>query len=144
MNTHELKTKVTSAMYKLIKTAGFASPIDVLMEIGVLSKENYEKWRDGKVAYLERVCVTNLHKLTTVRNEIKAYARKHRLKASWTMYKKWKSKGRVIPLRFSKYGLEHIEREYATHYISATKVLEAQERRKIQHDKNEQDNNITP
>ena len=109
-----------------------------------MSKENYEKWRVGKVAYLERVCVMNLHKLTTVRTEIKTYARKHGLKGSWTMYKQWKSKGRVLPLRFSKYGLEHREREYATHYVSGAKIAEAQERRKKQQDKNEQKNDITP
>ena len=39
---------------------GYAAPVDVLMDIGVLSKQDYENWRFGKVPYLERVCKINL------------------------------------------------------------------------------------
>ena len=42
MNNHELKQKVHSAMYTLIKKNGVVSPVEVLMEIGVLTKEKYE------------------------------------------------------------------------------------------------------
>ena len=57
MNNHELQVKVHSAMYTLIKEKGIASPVEVLMAIGVLSKEDYENWRRGRVTYLERVCI---------------------------------------------------------------------------------------
>jgi len=56
MNNAELRKKVHSAMYTLIKTNGVASPVGVLMAIGALSKEKYENWRHGRVPYLERVC----------------------------------------------------------------------------------------
>jgi len=42
MNDKELHNKVTSSMYTLIKEKGNASPVEVLMDIGVLTKENYE------------------------------------------------------------------------------------------------------
>ena len=42
MNDKELKGKVHSAMYTLIKDKGFATPVDVLMAVGVLSKADYE------------------------------------------------------------------------------------------------------
>jgi len=77
----------------------------------------------------------NLGKLSCVNSEIRAYARKHDLKPSWSFYKKWKTNkkgnsGATIKLRFSKSGDESIEKQYATHYVGKQKVAEAQERRK--------------
>ncbi|MCL2775367.1 MAG: hypothetical protein FWD71_18780 [Oscillospiraceae bacterium] len=144
MNTHEVEVKVRSAMYKLIHEKGVASPVEVLMEIGALSKENYEAWRLGKAPYLERVCTINLHKLSTVNHEIRVYAQKHNLKGSWTMYKKWKSKGKVIPLRFSRYGVESIERSYAMHYISSNKIAEAKEHKEFHKEKDALAGTIAP
>ena len=136
MNNQELKKKVNSAMYTLIKENGIASPVEVLMSIGVLSKEDYERWRRGEVDYLERVCKINLSKLSTINAEIRAFARNSDLKPSWTFYKKWKggkSKGRstvnTTKLLFSKSRNVNIEKQYATHYISQRKVDEAKERR---------------
>jgi hypothetical protein len=108
-------------MYSLIKQKGIASPVEVLIEIGVLSKEDCERWRFGKVDYLERVCKINLSKLSTINHEIRVFARKNDLKPSWTYYKRWGCKGKKIQLRFSKSGGEQIERLYATHYISQRK-----------------------
>ena len=117
MNNIELRKKVYSAMYTLVREKGFASPVDVLMAIGVLSKENYENWRFGRVSYLERVCQVNLGKLSTINHEIRVFAQRSNLKPSWTLYKKW-GKGKSIKLRFSKSGNENVERLYATHYVS--------------------------
>ncbi|MDR0301742.1 MAG: hypothetical protein LBI04_05440 [Treponema sp.] len=128
MNDIELRKKVHSTMYMLIKNKGVVSPVDVLMEIGVLSKEKYEDWRFGRVSYLERVCQINLSKLSTINHEIRVFAQKNNLKPSWTDYRKW-GKGTNTRLRFSKSGNEQIERLYATHYVSGRKVDEAKERR---------------
>ena len=134
MNNEELKNKVHSAMYKLIKENGVASPVEVLIAVGVLSKENYEKWRYGKIPYLERVCEINLNKLSAINHEIRVFARKNNLKPSWTYYKTWGQNKKnntenPIKLRFSKSGDENIECHYATHYISVRKIEEAKERR---------------
>jgi hypothetical protein len=123
MNNIELRKKVHSAMYTLIKSKGVASPVEVLLEIGVLSKEDCEKWRFGKVDYLERVCKINLSKLSTINHEIRVFARKNDLKPSWTYYKRWGCKGKKIKLRFSKSGDEQIEKLYATHYVSQRKTV---------------------
>jgi len=133
-NDHDLQVKVHSAMYHLIKEKGVASPAEVLIAIGALSKEDYENWRFGRVDYLERVCKINLRKLSFVNHEIRAYAHKHDLKPSWTYYKKWgadkkENKVNAIKLRFSKSGDENIEKLYATHYVSQQKATEAKERR---------------
>ena len=120
MNNGEIIGKVHDSMYRQIRKSGFASPVQVLMDVGVLSRADYERWRFGKADYLERVCKINLNKLSLIMKEIRSYARKHGLKASWTFYNQWGVKGKKtsVKLRFSKSGDENIERSYATHYIS--------------------------
>jgi hypothetical protein len=116
MNKTEIRAKVHSAMYGLLKEKGFAAPTDVLMKIGYLSKEDYEEWRHGKTDYLERSCKASLGKLSAVSREIRAYAEEHSLKPTFTDYRKW-GKGEKYRLRFSKSGDERIEQSYATHYL---------------------------
>jgi hypothetical protein len=132
-NDKALQAKVHSAMYNIIKGKGVASPAEVLIAIGVLSKEDYERWRFGKIDYLQRVCKVNLRKLALINREIRAYARKHDLKPSWTDYRKW-GKGKNIRLRFSKTGDENIEKSYATHYVSRRKTEEAKEKQEAAKD----------
>ena len=82
MNNQELISKVHSAMYVQCRKRGYAAPVDVLMDLGVLPKQKYEDWRFGKVDYLERVCNVNLHKLSTIMHEMRVYAQKAGLKPS--------------------------------------------------------------
>lgn len=119
MNDKELIPKVHSSMYRQMKETGVCIPVQVLMDIGILSNTDYDNWRFGKVDYLERVCKINMRKLSVVMREVRSFARKNNLKPSWTFYKRWGRKGKpTIKLRFSKSGDEGIERGYATHYIS--------------------------
>ena len=129
MNDKELIGKVHSAVYHQCKNRGFAAPVDVLMDVGYLSKQDYENWRYGRVDYLERVCKVNLSKLSLIMREMRSYATKAGLKPSFCYYKRWGTKkingqGRkpVIPLRFSKSGNPEIERRYATHYVDAKRT----------------------
>ena len=124
MNNGELTGKVHSAVYHQCRSRGFAAPVDVLMDVGYLSKQDYENWRYGRVDYLERVCKANLSKLSLVMREMRSYATKTGLKPSFCYYKRWGTKkkngqGRkpVIPLRFSKSGNPEIEQRYATHFV---------------------------
>ena len=139
MNNLELKNRVHTAMYELIRENGVASPVEVLMKIGVLSPEKYEDWRFGRnVPYLERVCQVNLSKLSTINCEIRVFAQKNNLKPSWTYYKQWgknkKGNKKTVKLRFSKSGDKNVEKLYATHYISSRKVEEANKQRKTSKD----------
>ncbi|ETA82592.1 hypothetical protein [Youngiibacter fragilis] len=117
MNNMELKARVAEAMDNLISAEGYAAPVDVLIEIGILSKKDHDEWRSGKVQYLERVCRANLSKLSLVMHEVRSYAVKNGLKPSWTAYI---HKGK--PLRFSKSSDEKIERSYATHFVRNKKA----------------------
>ena len=136
MNDRELAAKVRSALYLQCRNRGFAAPVDVLMDVGYLSKQDYENWRYGRVDYLERVCKANLSKLSLVMREMRSYATKTGLKPSFCYYKRWGTKkkngqGRkpVIPLRFSKSGDPEIERRYATHYVDAKRTSQLKEER---------------
>lgn len=64
MNNQELTKKVHDAVANKISQRGYTAPVDVLMEIGILTKQKYEEWRNGRVDYLERVCTSNLSKLS--------------------------------------------------------------------------------
>ena len=64
MNNQELTKKVHDAVANQISQRGYTAPVDVLMEIGILTKQKYEEWRNGRVDYLERVCTSNLSKLS--------------------------------------------------------------------------------
>jgi len=126
MNHGEIVGKIHNSMYQQIQTTGIATPVQVLLDLGYLSKVDCERWRFGKVDYLERACKANLSKLSFIMKEVRAYARKNELKPSWTYYKQWGQKGKkpAIKLRFSKHGSEDVERWYATHYISPQRVGE--------------------
>ena len=47
MTEKELIGKVHSAVYHQCQRRGYAAPVDVLMEVGVLPKQKYEDWRFG-------------------------------------------------------------------------------------------------
>lgn len=60
MKDKDLNGKIHSSMYHQCQERGYATPVDVLMDIGVLPKKKYEDWRFGRVAYLESICTVNL------------------------------------------------------------------------------------
>ena len=80
MTEKELIGKVHSAVYHQCQCRGYATPVDVLMEVGVLPKQKYEDWRFGRVDYLERVCTVNLRKLSFIMHQMRVYAQKNWLK----------------------------------------------------------------
>ena len=141
MNNADLIKKVNASMYQQCQRRGYAAPVDVLMDIGILPKQKYEDWRFGKVDYLERVCTANLNKLSSVLHQMRVYAKKADLKPSFCYYKRWgvKKKGGqgkkpVIPLRFSKSGDQEIEKWYATHFVD-TKQIAALKEQQAQKDR---------
>lgn len=121
MDRQSLKGQIHNAVYQHIQTKGWVAPIDVLMNIGVLSKENYENCRFGRIPFLEKVCQSNLRQLSEIMREIRAYANKNGLKPSWTCYHQW-GKNNKVKLRFSKSGDEKVEYHYATHFLDTERI----------------------
>ena len=126
MNDGELIAAVNSSMYHQCRDRGYAAPVDVLMDVGALTKEKYEEWRFGKATYLEAVCNINLRKLSVIMKAVRGYASKNGLKPSYTCYKQWglktKGKSSVVRLQFSKSGNPDIEKAYSTHYVDENRI----------------------
>ena len=129
MDDQELIRNVHSSVYHQCQRRGYATPVDVLMDVGVLTKNRYEDWRFGRVDHLERVCTVNLRKLSFIMHQMRVYAQKAGLKPSFCFYKQWGAKKRngqghkpVIQLRFSKSGDPDLERWYATHFVDASVI----------------------
>ena len=138
MNDKELIGKVHSSMYHQLKKRGYATAVDVLMDLEILSKVNYELWRNGQVPYLEKVCNINLKKLSTILHEMRVYAKKGNLKPSFCVYKRWAVKKKngqgkkpVIKLRFSKSGSEDTENWYATHFVDMKIIEKIKEEKQV-------------
>ena len=101
---------------------GYVRPVDLLMRIGILSHADYDRWRFGKVSYLEKVCQANLNKLSTVLKTLERVARECGWKPSSTVYKQLGAKGKKTPLQFGKTKQPVVEKKYATHYVSKPKL----------------------
>jgi hypothetical protein len=103
MNNSELEKKIKCIVSESINKKGYIRSTDVLTGLGYLSQTDYEKWRMGKIEYLEKVCQVNLGKLTTINRIIRQISWKMKLEPSLTAYNKY-GKGPKIRLRFSKSG----------------------------------------
>ena len=123
MNNSDLEKKIQVLVNSITYQKGVVCSVDILLGLGVLSKEDYDSWRAGKIEYLEKVCKTNLHKLSFINNALKSKANELKLERSWNFYRKF-GKGVTVKLRFSKSGNEKIEEAYATHYIDKQRIIE--------------------
>ena len=107
--------RIRKSMDNQLIEKGFVTVVDTFIDIGILDKSNYEKWKKLQVSYLEQICKGNLNKLSEIIREIYKYSKELNLKESFTFYKKY-GKGKE-KLRFSKSGQDNIEKRYATHFI---------------------------
>ncbi len=117
MNRIELRKKMRAAAGQMLRIKGYVSAVDVLLAMGRLSKEDYERWRFRRVPHLENVLPGSLNQHAFFCRELRAYAHELKLKPSRTAYTSW-GKGPRQPLRFSKYGEPHVEELFSTHYVS--------------------------
>lgn len=117
MSKSDIEVKAVSAAYFALKKQGYVSAIDVFMGMGILSKEDHDSWRFGRVPYLEKVVQSNLSKISQVMKSFRIWSAEQELKPSETVYRKW-GKGSKHDLRFSKTGNPKIEKAYRTHYVS--------------------------
>ncbi len=121
MNNSDLEKKIKDVICDLSDKQGYISSVGILMKLNYLTRTDYEKWRFGKIEYLERVCQVNLGKLTTINQLIKQISRKMNFEPSVTVYNKF-GKGPKTRLRFSKSGADSIEKAYSTHYINKYQI----------------------
>ena len=116
MNRAEIREKTRAAATSLIFEKGYVSPVDLYIRMEVISPQDYQDWRMGRITYLEKVTVGGLGKLNTIIEELRIYARSKGWYPSKTDYNKW-GKGAKKRLRFTQSGRPSLEELYTTHYV---------------------------
>lgn len=107
---------VATAFGEILKRGEVVATVDVLVEMGRLTRKNVEDWRFGRIPYLERVFLGNLGKASRILRIIHLHASASNLRPSQTVYRRW-GKGKQDRLRFTRCGDPNIEKAYATHFL---------------------------
>ena len=126
MNNVDLEKNIKRIISELSDEKGYICSIDVLLGLKYISKTDYEKWRNGQVEYLEKICLTKLSKLTAINQIIRQVAKKMNLEPSLTVYTKY-GKGTRQKLHFSKSGNIDIEKAYSTHFLNKYQIEKLKE-----------------
>jgi hypothetical protein len=111
-----LYARIASATQDVLRRGPVVTPVDVLIAMGLLTREHLEDWRRGRVPYLERVINCNLPRLARVLRILRCHAEDLSLKPSFTAYRRW-GRGPKMRLRFTKTGDPNLEEAYATHFV---------------------------
>jgi hypothetical protein len=115
-NQRRLEQRVVRAAEAALGVQRYVTAVDVLMGIGWLAPSAVDRWRQGRVDYLEREVQANLHKISTAMSLFRRWAEQRELKPSETAYvARTRDRRR---LRFSASNNPDIERAYRTHWVS--------------------------
>jgi hypothetical protein len=106
--------RVVRAVARILARSDVVRPVEVLIEMGNLSKKNVEAWRAGRVPYLERVFEGSLSKANRILRIIGFHVHDLNMVPSHATYRA--ASGRHAALRFSKSGAKPIEDAYSRHY----------------------------
>lgn len=111
---------VARAIAGIMQSDEVVTPVEVLLRLQRISKEQYEDWRFGRIPYLEKVFLGSLGKASRILRIVDFHGRSLGLTPLRTEYRQWGKKGRNrrIVLRFSKSGQPGLEAAYATHYLT--------------------------
>lgn len=122
----DLNDRIPTIMDAYIQEKGFVTPVDVLLELDVLSHRVLRSWRRGSVPYLEKLCTCSLVELSGILREMRNHAGNRRLTPSWSCYKSDRDPqtGSRHMLRFSKNNIPRLEQQYATHYLDRNRLRE--------------------
>jgi len=112
-----LQSRIVQAAEAALAERKVVSPIDVLIGVGWLAPAAVDRWRQGRIPYLEAAVQVNLGKLSTAMRYFRGWARDRGLRPSETAYVVRTRDRRS--LRFSKSGAPDIERAYRTHWVSS-------------------------
>ena len=118
----KLYPSVARAVAEILAAGPVVAPMEVLLRMGRIKKEQYDDWRFARVPYLERVCSGSLGKMNRVLRILELHARSLGLTPSQTVYHKWGRGGKRIVLRFSKSGHPNLEAAYSRHYVAKNRL----------------------
>lgn len=112
----KLEQRVVSTAEAALVERRYVTAVDVLVGLGWLAPPAVDRWRQGRVDYLEREVQANLHRISMAMAQFRRWAERRGLKPSETAYISRTRDQR--PLLFSASGNPDIERAYRTHWVS--------------------------
>ena len=111
-----LSPRIASSVSAILQNGKVVAPVDVLIGMGLLTKEHLEDWRRRRVPYLEKVINCNLSRLSKILRILRFHAHDLKLEPSTTAYMRW-GKGPKQRLRFSKTDDAKLEEAYSRHFV---------------------------
>jgi hypothetical protein len=108
--------KISRVVAAILEKDHVVRPIDVLIGMQLLSRDDLEEWRRGHVPYLEKVIECNLSRLSRLLRILRFHAHDLKLAPSATAYVRHGS-GPKHRLRFTKTGDAKLEKAYHTHFV---------------------------
>ena len=116
MAGQDIQSRVRRVGEQALAEQQYVRPIDVLLGLGWLAPSHEDRWRQGRVPYLELEIQASLGKVSTAMAEFERWARGAGLKPAETSYvARTRDRRR---LRFSASGDPSIEEAYRTHWLS--------------------------
>ncbi len=114
---------VSRAIAEILQDGDVVTPMEVLLRLQRISRQQYEDWRFGRIAYLERAFLGSLGKAGRILRIVEFHSASLGLTPSRTEYRQWGKKGRNrrSVLRFSKSGEPRLEAAYSTHFFAKAK-----------------------
>jgi hypothetical protein len=111
-----LYPRIAREVEEMLQRGKVITPVEVLVGMRLLTREDLADWRRGKVPYLERVIDCNLTRLGRLLRILRFLAHDLNLKPSWTAYLRT-GRGPRQSLRFTKTGDRRLEEAYGTHFV---------------------------
>jgi hypothetical protein len=108
--------KISRAVEMILAKDKVVRPIDVLVGMHLLSRDDLDAWRFSRVPYLEKVIDCNLTRLSRLLRILRFHVHDLNLVPSVTAYMRH-GRGPKRQLRFTKTGDARLEKAYATHFI---------------------------
>jgi hypothetical protein len=116
MTGRSIDERVARAAEAALADKKFVTPVDVLTGVGWLPPGTVDRWRQGRVEYLEAGAQVDSRKLSAAMTAFRRWSEQRGLRPSVTEYV-----GRTRDrrrLRFTSSGDTAIERAYSTHWVS--------------------------
>ena len=107
---------IQQAVAAVLSIGKVVAPIDVLVRMGLVVREDVEAWRFGRIGYLERVIDRDLASLGRLLEILAFHCHSLNLVATPTVYLS-AGKPPIRPLRFTMNHEEQLEARYARHFV---------------------------
>jgi len=116
MTARSIEERVARAAEAALADKKFVAPVDVLLGVGWLQPGLVDRWRQGRIEYLEVAAQVDPSKLSAAMTAFRRWTERHGLQPSEIEYvARTRDRRR---LRFTSSGDPAIERAYSTHWVS--------------------------